>query len=179
MKTISLKHEHIKWQVFFLPLLMAALASIGANAQSTLNATGGTGTIGGDTFSYSIGEMVLVNTFQNSNFAVTQGLLQGPIGGLGVEEVLLSEGLEIYPNPVENVIHLQPSFDGGGELSLRLYDLQGRLIVKDQSKLQSGTEKQSLDVSILQEGTYLLQATWEQDSRVYKHSFKLLKRSNQ
>lgn len=163
---------------FGLFWLCCALFPTGTFAQQTLNATGGTGTIGGDTYSYSIGEMVLVSTFQNANFGVTQGLLQGAIGGLGVEEVFLTGGLEVYPNPVSSSLFIQPDFQGGGELQLKLYDLLGRLVLKRQSHLQSGGEKQRLDLSILQEGTYLLKADFTQDGKTYPHTFKILKTSN-
>lgn len=150
------------------------------NAQRTLNATGGTGTISGDIYSYSIGEMVLVSTESTSNHYFTQGLLQNDDVNLEIHNSqYLSEGLELYPNPTSGIVYLRPSFEGGGEFSLQLYDLRGRLVKQQETQLQSGTEKQQLDFSLLQEGTYLLQAVLNQDGRVYRHSFKIIKFSEQ
>jgi hypothetical protein len=149
-------------------------------AQRTINATGGTGNIGNTTHSYSVGEMVLVSTVEITDFYFTQGILQNDDVNLEIHDnQYLSEGLELYPNPAANVVYLQPSFEGGGELDLRLYDLRGRLINQKQIRLHSGIEKQSLDISMLQEGTYLLQAVLKQNGHAYKHSFKVLKRANQ
>lgn len=160
-------------------LLVFFLLNMGTYAQQTLNATGGSAKIGGDVFSYSIGEMVLVSTVNTSNNYFTQGLLQNDDVNLRIyADVFLSEGLEIYPNPVADMVYLQPSFSSGGELALQLYDLRGRLVMQENAQLISGTEKQQMDLSLLQEGTYLLQAELEQNGKVYRHSFKIVKFSN-
>lgn len=149
-------------------------------AQRTINATGGTGNIGNTTHSYSVGEMVLVSTVEITDFYFTQGLLQNDDVNLEIHDnQYLSEGLKLYPNPAANVVYLQASFEGGGELDLKLYDLRGRLINQKRVQLQSGIEKQSLDISMLQEGTYLLQANLKKDGNSYRHSFKIMKRGNQ
>jgi hypothetical protein len=177
-----IKKPGVNFEELWLPgffWLGCALFFMEANAQQTLNATGGNGTIGGNTFAYSIGEMVLVSTVEITDFYFTQGVLQNDDVNLEIHDnQYLSEGLELYPNPAANTIYLQASFEGSGELNLKLYDLRGRLISQKQVKLHSGIEKQSLDISMLQEGTYLLQAILKQERRVYKHSFKVLKRGN-
>lgn len=148
----------------------------GINAQSTLNASGGSANIAGNLYAYSIGEMVLVSTETSSSLVVTQGVLQASGTNMGVEEnTLLAESLLLYPNPVANTLYLQPSLPGGGELSLQLSDLRGRLIMERKINLQTGAERQELDLSSLQEGTYLLQANLQQGKRTYEHSFKILK----
>jgi hypothetical protein len=158
---------------------MTAFFVTQTQAQRTINAAGGTGTIGGNTFSYSVGEMVLVSTVKITDFYFTQGLLQNDDVNLEIHDnQYLSEGLELYPNPAANVVYLQPAFEGGGELNLKLFDLRGRLINQKQAVLQTGKEKQSLDISMLQEGTYLLQVSLKQKEEVYKHSFKVLKTNN-
>jgi hypothetical protein len=160
-------------------LLASFLFMPQTHAQQTLNVTGGTGTIGGDVFSYSIGEMLLVSTASTSNFYFTQGLLQNDDVNLKIHNSqYLSEGLEIYPNPVADVVFLQASFEDGGQFELKLYDLRGRMVGQKQAVLHTGKEKQQMDISMLQSGTYLLQAILKQDGQVYRHSFKLLKRKN-
>ncbi|HET8808764.1 MAG TPA: T9SS type A sorting domain-containing protein [Flavobacteriaceae bacterium] len=148
----------------------------GINAQSTLNASGGSANIAGNLYAYSIGEMLLISTETSASFIVTQGVLQAHGDLLDVEEnPLLDEGLSLYPNPVANTLYLHPTFPGGGELSLRLFDLRGRLIMKHKINLQTGMERQQLNLYFLQEGTYILQANLQQGKRTYEHSFKILK----
>lgn len=177
MKTILSKDKSGTQLVSFLGLaLLVLLLSQNINAQRTINATGGTGSISGDIFSYSIGEMILVSTASAGNNFYTQGLLQNDDVNLKVHDnQYLAEGLELYPNPAANIVYLQPSFEGGGKLSLQLFDLRGRLVKQLDEHLQSGFEKQNLDVSNLQEGTYLLQAVLNQEGKRYRHTFKIVK----
>lgn len=148
----------------------------GTNAQSTINSSGSSAIISGNLYAYSIGEMVLVSTESSGTLIVTQGVLQASGSVLGVEEeTLLEAGLSLYPNPVTNILYLQPNFPDGGELSLQLFDLRGRLILKRKINLQTGTERQELNLSSLQEGAYFLKARLQQNERSQKHSFKILK----
>ena len=64
--------------------------------------------------------------------------------GSAVEDVLINSIL-VYPNPTQDVLMIQ----GIEAQALRVYDLQGRLLVQE-----NGTQ---VSVSNLAEGTYLLQ----------------------
>ena len=64
--------------------------------------------------------------------------------GSTVEDVLINSIL-VYPNPTQDVLMIQ----GIEAQALRVYDLQGRLLVQE-----NGTQ---VSVSNLAEGTYLLQ----------------------
>lgn len=175
-KSTSCQH---RWKCFaFAWVLCAAFPAVAA-AQTTLNAAGNSGSIAGNLYAYSIGEMVLVSTETSTNLVVTQGVLQANNGNMGVaENTFLAESLSLYPNPVENTLYLQPALPGGGELSVDLFDLRGRRLMQHKMDLQAGNERQELDLSTLQEGTYLLRATLQQDDRTYEHSFKVLKLGN-
>ncbi|HET8809060.1 MAG TPA: T9SS type A sorting domain-containing protein [Flavobacteriaceae bacterium] len=162
----------------FYLLALIFLSFSGLQAQRTLNVSGGSATISGDVYAYSIGEMVLVNTVTKPNLIVTHGLLQSNVDELKTEEVnLLTEGLELYPNPVDHILFLQPSLPDGGKLSVELYDLLGRIVMQRETRLDSGIEKQQLDLSALQTGVYLLKASLEQNGKVHNRSFKIIKRN--
>ena len=60
----------------FLLLLGILFFSKISFAQSTINVTSHTATIGGIVHDYSIGEMTMVTTERTSNLIVTQGVLQ-------------------------------------------------------------------------------------------------------
>ena len=179
--------------------LMASLPFV-ATAQTTVNSSGGSGTIGGNLYAYSIGEMVLVNTVSTAQFIVTQGVLQGdgfPNPGMSVdpldssieeqvqvesdattglqEDTLAVGNMTLYPNPVDNILYLQPDLAQGGALSLRLYDLNGRLIEDREVRLNTGTERQEIDMSYLTEGSYFLRTALQQGERTSQKAFKIIK----
>lgn len=162
---------------YCLSIAVIAFFSSETHAQTILNASGGSGDIAGNLYAYSIGEMVLVSTETSSSFTVTQGVLQAKSTTMGVEETsFLEDGLALYPNPVKNTLYLQPALPGGGELALWIFDLNGQLVMKEKINLQSGTERQQLNLSALQEGNYLLYANLQQEEEIYEHTFKIIKK---
>lgn len=168
-------------RTFRLPLALLALLPFSANAQTTVNSSGGTGTIAGNMFAYSIGEMVLVSTATTAQITVSQGLLQ-PDGDLHVgmqEDTLAAGNMTLYPNPVNNTLYLQPELEQGGELSMRLYDMNGRLIVDRDVKLSSGTERQEIDMASLAEGSYYLRTALRQGQQTTHKAFKIMKAGGQ
>lgn len=64
---------------------------------------------------------------------------------------------QVYPNPVECVLTLQPKKLGNGQV--KLFDVQGRMVLATPSRVQ---EKQDLDLSSLPAGVYILHLTTAQ-----------------
>ena len=166
----------IRW----LALAPALLYSLGAQAQtmtpSTLNASGGSGEIAGNIYEYSVGEMVLVHTATAPNLIVTQGVLQPQEEASGIADAVLPEkALTVYPNPSSDILYLQPDMAYGGKLVLSLTDMTGRSLVKKECVLKTGTEKQTIDLSMFAAGTYLLYATFTHNNQDFVRSFKVQK----
>lgn len=157
-------------------LLLLGFVPISALAQSTLNASGGSQTLASGVFDYSIGEMAVVSTHSNAEITITQGLLQMEASSLGVSDQFFSEqNMRIYPNPVRNELYIQPLLEGSGELSIQLFDLQGRHIMQKNFYLQTGVEKQELDLSFLQEATYMLNVQFSHGQNTYRQTYKVIK----
>ncbi len=177
---IASNKPSVRWQgrqAFRLSLALLALIPFFAHAQTTVNASGGSGTIAGNLYAYSIGEMVLVSTETVGQVSVTQGLLQSE-GDLHVglqEDTLIAGNMTLYPNPVDNILYLQPELDHGGELSLRLYDMNGRLVVERDIQLSSGTERQEIEMASLAEGSYFLRTAMRQGQQTFHKAFKIMK----
>lgn len=166
-----------KTKVIFLSMLVG-LFSYGIMAQTTINASGGSESLAGGIHQYSIGEMMVVDTHSNGNITVTQGLLQIGSEYLEVsEEVFSNQNLAIYPNPVKNILYLEPDLEGSGELSVQLFDIQGRRILQKKFFLQSGLEKQELDLSNLSEATYMLNINFAHGEKQYRQTYKVVKTS--
>lgn len=157
-------------------LLAAADSQAQSTSPSTFNATGGGKEVAGNFYDYSIGEMVLVNTASSPNLTVTQGLLQ-PLGSpVGIAKLRLPEGaLHVYPNPSEDIVYVQPKLNGSGVLELTLFDISGRHLKQNSVGLQNGNEKQSINLSSLASGTYLLKVAFTQDGQTMFHDFKIQK----
>ncbi|MEO7081517.1 MAG: T9SS type A sorting domain-containing protein [Flavobacteriales bacterium] len=182
MKTVRIQTDNLRSllhgiRAVGLSLALFALLPICAQAQSTVNASGGSGTIAGNLYAYSIGEMVLVSTATSAQINVTQGLLQAD-GELTVglrEDTLVAGQMTLYPNPVDNILYLQPELAQGGELTMQLYDMNGRLIVDQEVRLSSGTERQEIQMASLAEGSYFLRTALRQGEQTTHKAFKIIK----
>ena len=160
-----------------LGFALLALVPFCSNAQSTVNASGGSVSIGGDLFAYSVGEMVLVGSASSGQLLVTQGVLQADADiSVSLPEGTISEvRLLVYPNPVDNILYLQPEMEQGGELSMRLFDVNGRVILDGDVRLGSGNERQEIDMASLAEGSYFLRTALRQGDQTYNKVFKIIK----
>ncbi len=62
--------------------------------------------------------------------------------------------LTVYPNPTNGILFVKRNLGFTGKVQLKVYDLQGRLILTE--KMGKGTDAQRLDLTALPKGTYLL-----------------------
>jgi hypothetical protein len=144
-----------------LILMLFVLAALGSWAQMvkpfTVNSTGGTATLGGNTYEWSFAEMTLVNTTAASNLIVTQGLLQPLDLNVGTTELTaLPGGLKVYPSPTFDLLNLETSFDLPGQLNYQVMDMAGKVVLRNELKLESGSTLTSLSLEPYPAGEYLL-----------------------
>lgn len=164
-----------------LLLLAAGAAAAGsARAQSigpsTLNAAGGSGSIAGNSFEWSVGEMTMITTFSSASLVVTQGLLQPLTGSTGVpNSPFLTSHLAVFPNPADAVLYLQPKFQGPATLGYALFDMAGRIVLSREVVLKTGNEQQSLVLGHLAAGQYMLSVTLEEKGQTHRAGYKIQK----
>lgn len=164
----------------YLVFLMGIAAAASAHAQSvgptTLNATGGTGAVSGNTYEWSIGEMVLVHTAISANLIITQGLLQPspPPSGIKKTETLFAD-VTVYPNPAHDIIYLQPKLTGGGVLQYVLQDITGKVLKTGTVTLANGNEKQTITLEGYAAGRYMLTVHFSRNEQQYQNNFKIEK----
>jgi len=162
-------------------LLLGAIAgTLAASAQSigpsTLNSAGGSAVIGGNTYEWSLGEMTVVSTYSDANLVVTQGLLQPFNLSNGIHEHQLSAGaLQVFPNPAEDVLFLQPAFKQGDKLSFALLDMTGKTILREEKTLITGKELQTIRLTALAAGNYMLQVAVITNGENYNTGYKIQK----
>jgi photosystem II stability/assembly factor-like uncharacterized protein len=75
---------------------------------------------------------------------------------VGIDEPGLEARLDVYPNPVENTVYIQYKDKQELTLNITITDLVGMKVIERQIALGSGTRIMSMDLSILQEGIYLM-----------------------
>lgn len=143
---------------------------------SILNSAGGGGTLSGNSYDWSVGEMALISTFTSSNLVVTQGLLQPTSGTTSINDVLLpASALAVYPNPASDVVYLKPLLKTGDKLNWYLTDITGKVVVNQGVILQTGSDIQTLQFAQLAAGNYLLHVAVVSGDNRYNNNYKIQK----
>jgi len=125
---------------------------------SILNTSGGYGTIAGNDYEWSVGELAMVNTYTSAAVTVTQGLLQPAYGSLGVAKTQpVVSGLRVFPNPSSAIVNVQYSSPGSGIMNYRVMDVTGQLLQTGSVKLVPGVNTQQVNISTFAEGNYMLE----------------------
>jgi hypothetical protein len=152
--------------------ILLFLSVIGLQAQTSFYKTslapdGGSAQNGNTYIIYTTGE-----TFVQETGTSTIHLSEGFIGPdlavmLGVEDFIPIEGVEIFPNPVKNVLKIR--FQNSGQYEIRLFDLTGKLI------FENNFEGSFLEIDMyqLRPSYYLLSITDRKNKR--HSSFKIRK----
>ncbi|HYG15665.1 MAG TPA: T9SS type A sorting domain-containing protein, partial [Bacteroidia bacterium] len=84
---------------------------------------------------------------------------------------LSGPGYTIYPNPFSEQINIQvPGEYAGKEITLKLYDITGRIVLEKNNDGPHNTEIQ-LDTEMLPKGIYILTV----QSGINRQNFKLVK----
>lgn len=99
---------------------------------------------------------------QANGFSVNSGPLPipapaSPLTVVGIEELNYQDFVVfgLYPNPATDEITLQLYMENNGELSISIYDIQGREIYGDvMTNLTKGLNYAQLNISSLAQGTY-------------------------
>jgi hypothetical protein len=129
--------------ISFVPLF--ALAQIAE--RETLASNGGFG----NNVSFTIGEVVVA-----SNNQVTQGFQQSSNTNVSIDEVSLGFAMNAYPNPTANALILDFSADQPLQISLDLFDIQGRQMLPAEQLKINGNMLHSIDLSGFAAGKYIL-----------------------
>ena len=148
-----------------IAIIILSLATSSCFAQSTtpsvVNSTGGTGTAGGYTIEWNVGESMI--TTQTNGFIVTNGQLQPIDGIISVQELHTNWDVEVYPNPTRDEFVI--TAPQAGIFEATLFDLAGKLISK-----QLLMTNNQIDVRALSAGSYYLQVR-----NVSNQEFKTIK----
>ncbi len=114
---------------------------------------------------FTIGD-IAVETYQNSNSALTQGFLQGKTQGTGINTNFVSRfNISIFPNPASDDITV--SFNKKA-VSIEIFDLNGRKFYT----LKNPQKTETLDLKSFNKGIYMLRVVFEGNIPITKHIIK-------
>ena len=151
-------------------MLLAGLLCVGlAQAQESVNSTGGNAIGSGGTVAYSIGQVVYT-TNTGSNGSVAQGVQQPyEILTVGINENEPKITLSVFPNPVADNLILQVNEVEQSTLTFKLCDAQGKQI----SKGQIIAKQTQINTASLSTATYFIHVVNQENKKV--QTFKIIK----
>ncbi len=157
-------------------LLIATLsAGIMTHAQSiepqVIGSNGNHYTSTGAQLSFTAGEVV-IETVTATNSIITQGFHQPAAIGVGFAEKSTKIQMNVFPNPTFHQVSI--AIDGHDQgFDMRLFDSQGKLIIQD--RIKQNTNNQTLDVSKLAAGTYVLRMVSDDAKHVATFNLQKMK----
>lgn len=149
----------------------------GQSGPDVINSSGGYAVVSGRTYEWSIAEMV-VTTEVGGSVIVTQGLLQPIDSALTSVPVtsIPSSQLSVYPNPTKSIVNISFDAPASGNLSYRLLDMTGRLIVEDNNPVPKGSNTvKQVDLAKLANANYMLQVLYTEGDKSSSSTFKIQK----
>ncbi len=151
-------------------LLVAGMFWAGlAQAQESVNASGGDAIGSGGTVAYSVGQVVYT-TNSDATGTVSQGVQQAyQILTTGIKETEMNISLSVFPNPTADNLTLQIRDYNNEKLSYQLYDMQGKLL----NNRQVTAQQTQINTSSLPPATYFINVVNQENKKV--QSFKIIK----
>ncbi len=158
----------IKKSVLILLLFTGAITAAAQSLSPTvLSSSGGFESSGGTSLSWTTGEL-MVQTFSDGSAMLTQGFHQGNITvSTAVDEMSESAmDVQIYPNPVNDILNVKFKNMVDQTIQVRLVDLTGKTILTREFSDPSNTQR--LNLSPVTSGTYMLEVNAGQKRKVFK-----------
>lgn len=127
---------------------------------STVDAAGGRGSIGGNEFEWSLGEIANAP----SSLLITPGVLQPYPKTNLVTSPLLTNNLRVFPNPSDAEVNMEYNATRTGELQYRLMDIAGRTVLTSAANIKTGVNRLQFNISTLASASYMLQVIFKSSS---------------
>jgi hypothetical protein len=158
---IKLKNLAMLWAV----LLCAGLAQ----AQVSVNSTGGNATGSGGSVSYSIGQVLYTTNTANEG-SLAQGVQQAyEIIPVGINQNEPKISLSVFPNPIADNLILQVNEFEHSTLNFQLCDINGKQL----SKGQIIAKQTQINTASLSSATYFINVVNQENQKV--QTFKIIK----
>lgn len=160
-----IKNKSKPWVLFATGLLWGGIAQ----AQESVNSSGGDATGSGGKVAYSVGQLV-----HSTNVGATGSVAQGvqhayEIFTIGFKETALNISLSVFPNPTADNLTLRISDYNNEMLSYQLFDMYGVLLING----QIANQQTKIEMNSLPTATYFVNIVNKENKKV--QSFKVIK----
>ena len=161
----------------FFFIIQVSKAQTSSDLQTSCAVTG-EAAAGNYIISYTIGEMVEVQSYKVGNLLITQGILQPDLGkNTGTEINNFEPGeITVFPNPTPDAFVTRINIYAPGQVSIYLYDALGQVMRKDEIQYNAFIGK-AYDLQNAAAGTYLLKIIYKStDGKTHKEgTYKVIK----
>jgi hypothetical protein len=153
--------------ILFMMFFALSVCAQQSNKQDVISSAGGFNVVSGMSISWTLGETI-IPTFksQDGTLILTHGFQQQLVITAVEENILNPVQVTIYPNPTSEIINIEFNTPNDGEISLFMFDGQGKPVKTDQIGF-SVTNKQ-INMQDLPPGIYYLRLTKGKHVNVYK-----------
>jgi hypothetical protein len=166
-------------------LIFIAIVLLGTTANyaqqtavlQTACASAAQGTAGSAVICYTIGEMVLVESYKKIGLFITSGVLQPHVPANTQRGQIFFEGeITVFPNPTPNILSIQYNLLQAGKMTAQVYDATGKRIIADDFAINSFSVKR-YDLSKYANGMYILLLHYfgYDGTTIKKGNYKVLK----
>jgi hypothetical protein len=114
--------------------------------------------------SFTVGEMAMVQTFENTNAGVflTQGFQQPLMQLVGIEDEDYAFEFVVFPNPASDRLNFRYNLQFPGEVKMHWTDMRGVAVLQDyQERYTGGQVEDAFDLSGISQGMYFLQVSYD------------------
>lgn len=140
-----------------------------ANAQQSVNTSGGNASGSGGSLTYSVGQVVYTTNIGTSG-SEAQGVQHAyEIFNVGIDETAMSISLRAFPNPTSESLTLQVDDFQLSSLHFQLYDVQGKLL----NKGEIVANETIINTSSMPSATYFIDVVNQHNKNI--KSFKIIK----
>jgi hypothetical protein len=125
--------------------------------------------------SWTIGQAEPVASSSQPTVILCAGFQQFDDQLVSVQEVRLESNFQVYPNPCSEYVRLDVQFEQASDLSYRLYDFSGKMLLIKEIPGQATSYSEVIDLSNLAPGMYNLMVIVENGNTTSYESIKLIR----
>ncbi len=146
-------------KLLIIPSFLLLIPMIGfgqvTKERDVVGSAGEVSSTGGMEISWTVGEAA-INYSENANLIVSDGFQQTDYLTTGLEESGSIEGINVYPNPMEDQLNFEVASNQVQDLSGVLIDANGKVVMQIDQFYAADGYKGQLDVSQLPPGKWTL-----------------------
>lgn len=163
----------MKKLILVLGILFAAATTYGQTLSPVVVASAGDFFLNSPanaSLSFTVGEMSMVETFQNQGHFLTQGFHQPETNLVGIDSEDIFYEFVIFPNPASDDLNFRYRLRHPGMVYMRLLNMNGvQVLDAYQDRYGSGQTEDAFDVRGLAQGMYFLEVHYQAPAKGIDH----------